>query len=126
VWHGRWDRLGGGALEWWSARGGVPVGGSDFHKLGRYSLARPTTWVDAEDDDLLGGLRAGRVAISSAPDAPVVLRVDDGVRVVDGEGMSLTWPDGETRVTGTDVALQIASGPICLRDDAGRLVAFTD
>ena len=40
--------------------------------------------------------------------------------------MSLTWPDGETRVTGTDVVLQIATGQICLRDDTGRLVAFTD
>ena len=124
VWHGRWDRLGEGAIEWWSARGGVPVGGSDFHRPGRYSLARPTTWVEAQDDDVLGALSAGRVAISCAPGGPVVLRVDDRVRVVGGEGMSLAWPDGGARVTGPDVALQPATGPFCLRDD-GRLVAFT-
>ena len=125
VWHGRWDRLGEGAFPWWSTRVGVPVGGSDFHNPDRDSLACPTTWVEAEDHDVLEALRAGRVVISSTPEAPVVLRLGDEVSVIDGEGMSLTWPEGRTRVTGSDAALQVSSGPFCLRDDAGRLVAFT-
>lgn len=111
VWHLSWlDRRDGGPLAWWQAAAGflaagrraaawpIPVGGSDWHRPG--SDARPgtpTTWIACEGDDaaaVLGGLAAGRTAISAGPDAPVLLRVDDELVAVDADGAMLVCPDG--------------------------------
>lgn len=56
------------------------VGGSDVHYLngkssGIYSVGNPTTWVYADSptrQGILDGIKAGRVSISYAPDAPRV------------------------------------------------------
>jgi PHP domain len=96
VWHHSWDRRNPAPLEWWSAWGGVPVGGSDYHYHGHGGLpGQPTTWVEAADLSLLAvsdALRAGRVAISAEPDGPVVVRHDGEVVVLDGDGATLIDP----------------------------------
>ncbi|MGH2750758.1 MAG: CehA/McbA family metallohydrolase [Actinomycetota bacterium] len=125
AWHGRWDRMGDGALSWWRSRDHVGVGGSDFHGGPHRALARPTTWVEAEDDDVLGALRTGRVAISASPDAPLLVRLGDEVRVLDAEGLTLEGPDGADRVRGSDVSVRAGAGHYCLRDESGRLMALT-
>jgi hypothetical protein len=54
------------AVRWWAERG-VPIGGSDFHRLGDHPPGAPTTWVEVEGGDVIGALAAGRVAPSAYP-----------------------------------------------------------
>lgn len=128
VWHSSWDRRGGETLAWWEAwGGGLPIGGSDFHAFGRDGLpGAPTTWLEVEGGDALGALRAGRIAISAAPDAPVVVRDGDEVLVVDGDGATL-HASGEAprRVVGDRFRVAAGEGPYRLVDDAGLALALT-
>ena len=128
VWHSSWDRRGPEPLEWWQAWGsGIPIGGSDFHAYGRDGLpGEPTTWLEVEGDDLFGALRAGRVAISAAPDAPVAVRHEDELVVVDADGTTLVGPDGERRrIVGDRVRMSAGHGPYRLVDSTGMTLALT-
>ncbi|MBF9127570.1 CehA/McbA family metallohydrolase [Plantactinospora sp. S1510] len=109
VWHsGWWDRTWGAPLAWaqsWRPDV-VPVGGSDFHRPGEGPvIGSPTTWVLAGPDDLLGGLRAGRTAVSAGPDAPLLLRIGDELLALDADGTVLVRPDGGRRVLHGDRVL---------------------
>lgn len=103
------------------------MGGSDFHAPGDGDvLGSPTTFVEVEDDDILGSLAAGRVAISSDPAGPVALRRGQEVVVVDGEETTLVAPDGRpTRVTSRLQSVGVSEEGICrLVDPDGRTVAL--
>ncbi|MEU5836017.1 CehA/McbA family metallohydrolase [Streptomyces diacarni] len=105
VWHHTWsDRRHGAPLAWARAWRDdvIPLGGSDFHDPahGR-PLGAPTTWVLCEDGTaggVLGGLAAGRTAVSAAPDAPVLLRYGDRLLALDADGTVLVRPDGRRLV----------------------------
>jgi hypothetical protein len=128
VWHSSWDRHVSQPLDWWHAWGaGIPIGGSDFHRFGRDGLpGEPTTWVEVEGEDVLGGLRAGRVAISIDPQGPVAIRHEGEVVVVDGDGTTLLGPDGEPRrVVGEHERLPAGPGPWRLVADDGSTLALT-
>jgi hypothetical protein len=128
VWHSSTRRRLEGSLAWWEDwRAGIPVGGSDFHRIGNDGLpGEPTTWVEAEGDDVLGAIRAGRVAISADPQAPVIVPHEGELVVVDGEGATLLVPDGDRRriVSGHE-RLAAAQGPWRLVDDGGETLALT-
>jgi hypothetical protein len=97
VWHWPWaDLADGGPLAWWGAAGWpTPIGGSDFHRPERGGApGTPTTWVACADDDVLGGMAAGRTAVSAGRDAPVLLHLGDEWLAVDAEGTQLVCPDG--------------------------------
>ncbi|HEY8870338.1 MAG TPA: hypothetical protein VIM30_13245, partial [Candidatus Limnocylindrales bacterium] len=101
VWHHSWDRRSAAPLEWWAARGGVPVGGSDYHFHGHGGLpGQPTTWVETTDLSLaavIEALRAGRVAISAEPRGPVAVRHEGAIAVLDAEGATLIDADNSGR-----------------------------
>ncbi|MFG3256902.1 CehA/McbA family metallohydrolase [Streptomyces sp. NPDC048172] len=108
IWHHTWaDRRHGAPLAWARAwrPDVIPLGGSDFHAphQGR-PLGAPTTWVLAEEGQLLSGLSAGRTAISASPDAPLLLRYGDELLAVEAEGTVLVRPDGSRTVIRTDRA----------------------
>jgi len=97
VWHWPWpDLADGGPLAWWAAAGNpTPIGGSDWHRPAPGAApGSPTTWVACADGDVLGGMAAGRTAVSAGRDAPVLLRVGDECVAVDAEGAMLVCPDG--------------------------------
>jgi hypothetical protein len=128
VWHWTWDRLGLEPIEWWDAWGaGIPVGGSDFHRFGHGDPpGAPTTWIEVEGDDVLGGLRAGRTAISFDPQGPVIVRHDGDLVVVDGDGATLVSSEGRRRRIDSDCErLPSAPGPWRLVDDEGATLALT-
>ncbi|HYY79236.1 MAG TPA: CehA/McbA family metallohydrolase [Actinomycetes bacterium] len=127
AWHGTWDGRDRAVLDWWLAAGGVPVGGSDFHRPGGDAPpGTPTTWVEAEGGDVLAGLAAGRVALSAGPDGPVLLRHQGELVVAGGEGATLVAPDGARRpVPGGRWSLPAGPGPYLLADPSGRILALT-
>jgi len=89
VWHSSWlDRRWGGPLAWWRAwdQNVVPIGGSDWHHHPDGQPGSPTTWVACKGDDVLGGVSAGRVAISADRDGPLLLRLGDELVALDAEG----------------------------------------
>jgi hypothetical protein len=97
VWHWPWtDLADGGPLAWWAAAGHpVPIGGSDWHRPAHGAApGSPTTWVACADGDVLGGMAAGRTAISAGRDAPVLLPVGDECVAVDADGAMLVCADG--------------------------------
>jgi PHP domain-containing protein len=97
AWHSSWrDRRDGSPMAWWLAAGPpTPIGGSDWHQPGMDAApGTPTTWVACADGDVLGGLAAGRTAISAGYDAPVLLRVGDELIAIDADATMLVCPDG--------------------------------
>ena len=130
VWHWTWlDRSWGGPLAWWQSWGAdvIPLGGSDFHTpaQGR-PLGRPTTWVQCEGDDVLGGLAAGRTAISAGRDEPVLLRVDDEFVALDADGTYLVDAAGRRRVVhGDSVRFPAGDGPHRLETATNSVVAIS-
>ncbi|HET6748216.1 MAG TPA: CehA/McbA family metallohydrolase [Actinomycetes bacterium] len=126
AWHWTWDGRDPAPLAWWRARGGVPVGGSDFHRPGEGILpGRPTTWAEAEDGDVLGALAAGRVALAADPAGPVVVRHGGAVLVAGGDGTTLAAPDGAPhRVRGDLDEVPAGAGPYRLLDPSGRTLAL--
>jgi len=128
LWHSSWDRRDSETLAWWERwGGGVPIGGSDFHAFGRDDLpGSPTTWLEVAGEDVLGALRAGRVAISAAPDAPVAVRHDGGLAVLGGAGTTLVGPGGERRRIDAD-RVYVPAGPGLHRlvADDGLTLALT-
>jgi hypothetical protein len=128
LWHSTWDRRGLETIEWWAEWGaGLPVGGSDFHVFGRDDLpGAPTTWLEVAGDDVLGAVRDGRIAISASPDAPVAVRHEGDLVVVDGAGTTLVAPDGgHRRITGDVVRLPASPGLYRLVSDSGSTLALT-
>lgn len=133
VWHSSWHALPvlhnwGGPLAWWLAWGPltIPIGGSDFHRQGSDALpGAPTTWVLAEGDDVLDGVRAGRTAVSADPTGPVLIKVGDELVAVDAEGLLLTGFDRGRRLVGRDrQSFPAEAGPWWLEDDQMRVWAL--
>lgn len=133
AWHSSWDRRTDAPLRWWGERGGVGVGGSDWHRPGDPEvLGCPTTWVEVpaapallDAEAVLAGLRAGRVAISASPQGPALLPFEDGLVVDKAAGLTLYDDDGRPRQVSTDRAW-VEAGPALHRlvDDAGRVHAL--
>jgi hypothetical protein len=126
VWHWTWDGDDPAPLDWWLARGGVPVGGSDFHRPGEgIAPGGPTTWVEAEDGDVLGALAAGRVALAADPAGPVVLRHGGEVLVAGGDGATLVAAGRAPHAVRGDLeAVAAGAGPYRLLDPSGRTLAL--
>lgn len=129
VWHSSWPNMRwGGQLAWWSAwdQGVTPIGGSDFHRDPGPQPGSPTTWVACEGDDVLGGLRARRVAISANRDGPLLLRLGDELVALGADGALLTGPDNRRRVVhGDRVAFSAEPGPHWLEDQQTAVLAIT-
>jgi hypothetical protein len=107
VWHWPWaDLADGGPLAWWAAAGHpTPLGGSDWHRPSPgAALGAPTTWVACADGDVLGGMAAGRTAVSAGRDAPVLLHVGDEWLAVDADATMLVCPDGRRTPVRGDLA----------------------
>jgi hypothetical protein len=147
IWHFSWlERSWGGPLAWWQAWGfgTVPVGGSDFHtpEQGR-PVGTPTTWLLCEGIGDTGGegtegyaarvaaaldaLRAGRVALTTGPDAtPVLLRLGDELLALRADGALLTGPDGlRVPVRGDHWSAPAGDGPYWLEDGDTRVLAIS-
>jgi hypothetical protein len=133
IWHWTWlDRTWTGPLAWWSAWGldTVPVGGSDFHSpdQGR-PLGAPVTWVACESDQpsaVLDGLSTGRTAVAAFVDAPVLLRVDDELVAVGGDGTVLVDVDGRRQVVrGHRARFPAAPGPHRLETPMAEVIAIS-
>lgn len=127
AWHWTWDGRATEPLEWWQALGGTPIGGSDFHRFGNDApVGNPTTWVELEDDDnVLGALAAGRVAISAGPDSPVLLRNDGDLVAADAAGTRLVGPEGYSRPILEDQARVRGRPGLHRLEVEGRTVALT-
>jgi PHP domain len=130
VWHFSWlDKRWTIPFGWWLAwdPSAIPVGGSDWHRPGSDAPPGcPATWVECESGDVLGGLRAGRVAISAERDGPVLLRHDGDLVAVAADGTVLAGPDGPcARVRGNLARLPGAAGPYRLLDATGATLALT-
>ncbi|MHB8296047.1 MAG: CehA/McbA family metallohydrolase [Acidimicrobiales bacterium] len=141
AWHSSWDRRTADPIDWWSSLGrAVPVGGSDFHRLGqRDATARellpgcPTTWVEVDDDGpgppaaaaVLAGLREGRVAVSCAPAGPVVTRDEGELVVVSGGSATLVRAAGGSAAIEGEVA-RLPGGPgmAWIEGRDGEILAF--
>jgi hypothetical protein len=132
VWHWSWlDPHWTIPLGWWLAwdPAAIPVGGSDWHRPGSDAPpGQPTTWVECagpEPSGVLGGLRAGRVAISAQRDGPVLLRHDGDLVAVDADGAVLAGPDGPcARIRGQQARLAGAPGPHRLLGPTGATLAL--
>jgi hypothetical protein len=115
VWHSSWlDRRDGGPVAWWLAAGyPTPVGGSDWHRPGTDAApGTPTTWVACADGDVLGGLAAGRTAISAGYAEPLLLRVGDELVAMAADGAMLVCPHGRrTPVRGDRASFAGHDGP---------------
>jgi hypothetical protein len=129
LWHSSWDRESEDPISWWRTHGAaIPIGGSDFHRLGSDGLpGDPTTWVeiDTEDnevtqDQVLSALTAGRVAISANPTAPVVFPINDEMAVQDGQGCTLLTPSGRKEIIGKNFQVfRGETGLYTLQDSRG-------
>ncbi len=129
TWHSSWlDRTWGAPLSFHPvfAPHAAPIGGADYHRAGSDALpGRPTTWVLAEDSDVLGGLRAGRTAISAGPGAPLLLRVGSEFLALDADGLLLAGADGRRSVLhGDRVLLPATPGLHWLEDGATGVQAL--
>lgn len=122
VWHSSWAQVPtwGAPLAWWLLTPSTtPIGGSDFHHHGSDALpGSPTTWVLCDDDDVLGGVQAGRTSVSAAVDGPLLLRDGDEVVAIDADGLLLAGAGrGRRSVIGGVVRVPAAAGPCWLEDD---------
>lgn len=128
VWHSSWDRAEPLPLAWWAGwGGGHAIGGSDYHgHEGEALPGQPTTWLETEDQDVLGALAAGRIAISATPAGPLLVRHEDGLLAIEAVGSELRGPDGSVRrVTREAEAFSLDSGPWWLTDARGRCLALS-
>jgi hypothetical protein len=141
VWHWSWlDPHWTAPLAWWLAwdPGAIPVGGSDWHRPGADAPpGSPTTWVQCADGTgpgpggdgpaaVLDGLRAGRTAISSRRNGPVLLRVDGELIAADADGTILVGPGGPlARVRNALASFPGTAGCHRLTDPSGATLALT-
>ncbi|GAA3593315.1 hypothetical protein GCM10022419_090350 [Nonomuraea rosea] len=132
VWSsGWWDRRWGAPLAWADAWRDdvIAIGGSDFHRSGSDGLpGSPTTWVLAEDTSaVLDGVRAGRTAVSTDPDGPLLVRLGDELLALDADGLVLVRPDGERQVVrGTRVLLRAGAGRHRLETYENEVIALCE
>jgi hypothetical protein len=129
LWHSSWDRKSRDPFLWWEENGRpIPIGGSDFHRLGRDGLpGQPTTWIltqtenfEITQSEIFEALRHGRVAISAGTDSPVVHILEDAICVDQGEGCILTMPSGEKRsINSSQVEFKGEPGLYSLESDDG-------
>lgn len=128
LWHSSWDRQTEEPIQWWKSNGAIPIGGSDFHRLGSDGLpGEPTTWIEiATDEDevtekeILTALSRGHVSISGAVNDPVIVPVDDEIIVDGGEGCTLRAPNGaKTLITSDRQSVKSATGFYSLIDAKG-------
>ncbi|SPL97510.1 putative secreted protein [[Actinomadura] parvosata subsp. kistnae] len=130
VWSsGWWDRRWGAPLAWADAWRDdvIAIGGSDFHQHGSDGLpGTPTTWVLAEDPAaVLDGVRAGRTAVSTGPDGPLLLRLGDELIALDADGLVLVRPDGTRQVVrGERALLPAIDGPHRLETYENEVIAL--
>jgi PHP domain len=133
VWHWSWlDPRWTTPLAWWQAwhPEAIAVGGSDWHRPGSDAPpGAPTTWVQAAGPDqeaVLAGIAAGRVAVSAGRLGPVLLRVDGELVACDANGAVLTGPEGpKSRVRGDLVSFPGDAGHHRLVDPSGATLAIT-
>jgi hypothetical protein len=132
VWSsGWWDRRWGAPLAWADAWRDdvIAIGGSDFHRSGSDGLpGSPTTWVLAEDTSaVLDGVRAGRTAVSTGPDGPLLVRLGDELLALDADGLVLVRPDGERQVVrGARVLLRAGAGRHRLETYENEVIALCE
>lgn len=129
LWHSSWfDRTWGAPLSYLHAFApdAVPIGGADYHRAGADALpGSPTTWVLADSGDVLGGLRAGRTAISAGPGAPILLRVGEEFLALGADGLLLATMDGRRTVLhGDRVTVPARPGITWLEDGATGIQAI--
>jgi hypothetical protein len=129
IWHGvPDDQANGAATAWWAARAyePVPIGGSDWHGHAVDVLpGTPTTWVLCADDDVIGGVAAGRTAITAQRDGPILLRVGDELVAIDADATVLRGPDQRLRVVHGDRGVFAAPpGPYQLESGDGTVLAI--
>ncbi|TRZ85947.1 MAG: PHP domain-containing protein [Streptomycetaceae bacterium] len=134
IWHSSWDQVGDEPIKWWNDHGRpIPIGGSDFHRLGSDGLpGDPTTWVEIKCEEneitqaqVLEALQAGRVAVSANPTAPVVIPIEDEIGVQGGEGCILTTPSSGKKIIRKD--LETFAGEVglyTLQDSSGKYQAL--
>jgi hypothetical protein len=130
TWHSSWtDRTDGApiALTLGGFPDATPIGGADFHGKEDDALpGHPTTWVLAREDDIIGGLKAGRTSITSGPGGPLLLRMGDEFLVIGGDGLLLTTPDGHrTPVHGSRKLLPARPGLAWLEDERTGIEAIS-
>ncbi len=126
VWHWPWsDPTDGGPLAWWTAAGHpIPIGGSDWHHAqGTAAIGNPTTWVACADGDVLGGMAAGRTAISAGRAGPLLVRVGGELVAIDADAAMLVCMDGRRTPVHSELATFAGhAGPHLLEaDDRGVL-----
>ncbi len=129
TWHSSWsDRTWGAPLAFHQvfAPDAAPIGGADYHRAGADGMpGHPTTWVLAEDDDVLGALAAGRTAITAGPGSPMLLRLGDEFLTLGADGLLLADALGRRRVVRGDRTLLPAStGMHWLEDGATGIQAI--
>lgn len=138
VWHSSWlDHTWGGPIAWWQAWGlesTTPIGGSDWHNPTSLTPpGMPTTWIAvdaaAEGPDelgiaVLGGLAAGRTAISWSYTAPVLVRTGDELIALDAPNTLVISPDGTRHaIHGDRQAIPAAPGPHILVTHTGEFLS---
>ena len=125
VWHSSWALWPQWQepVHWWRDWGldVTAVGGSDWHRPGSDAApGAPTTWVECDDSDVLGGFRAGRTTISAQPTGPVLVPCDGELLAIEAEGTTHIDDSGRrTPVTSERQSLSASDGP-------HRLVAADD
>jgi hypothetical protein len=137
LWHSSWLRAPQSTAVWahwqrWTPDA-VPIGGSDFHGVGRGAgLGSPVTWVAAEElstEAILGAVRAGRTAISlgCSPGSAVMVRHEDDLVVLGGDSGVLVDSRGRRKLLSSDrkrVPLSWGEGVVHLEDADRRLLAL--
>jgi hypothetical protein len=133
VWHWSWlDTRWTTPLGWWLAwdPDAIPVGGSDWHRLGSDAPpGSPTTWVAAEAPEpaaIMDATAAGFTAVSASRDGPVLLRIEDELVASAADGLILAGPDGpRARIRGALAKFPAAGGCHRIVDLTGATVALT-
>ncbi|GAA0570885.1 CehA/McbA family metallohydrolase [Kribbella sandramycini] len=137
IWHSSWlDHRWGGPITWWQAWGleTTPIGGSDWHNpTSPTPIGTPTTWlaVDATAETpaelaaaALQALAAGRTAVSTSYQAPILVRADDELIALDAPNTLVLTPDGTRHpVTSPTHRLPAPPGPHTLVTHDGRFLS---
>lgn len=137
LWHHSWLRAPDSTAPWalWRRwfRDTVPLGGSDFHGVGRGAdVGSPVTWVAAEEctpQAILDGVSAGRTAIGlgTDPSLPRLVRTLEDVVALNGASSVLVDEEGRRRCLASDrerIPLDWGRGLLRLEAPDRRLLAI--